>query len=50
MSIKLQLALDGDLDSNLGLVRAVRPYIDIAEIGTPLVYREGIALRQTDYG
>ncbi len=46
MSIKLQLALDGDLDSSLGLVQAVRPYIDIAEIGTPLVYREGIVAAQ----
>jgi 3-hexulose-6-phosphate synthase len=40
--MKLQLALDGDLDSSLATLRVVRPYVDIAEIGTPLIYQEGI--------
>jgi 3-hexulose-6-phosphate synthase len=40
--MKLQLALDGDMDSSLAILNAVRQYIDIAEIGTPLIYREGI--------
>lgn len=44
---KLQIALDGDLASALKILSAVRPYIDIAEVGTPLVFREGMrALRQ----
>jgi 3-hexulose-6-phosphate synthase len=42
--MKLQLALDGDIDSSITILQAVRPYIDIAEIGTPLVYREGIGV------
>jgi 3-hexulose-6-phosphate synthase len=41
--MKLQLALDGDLLSSLSILQAVRPYIDLAELGTPLIYREGIA-------
>jgi 3-hexulose-6-phosphate synthase len=40
--VKLQIALDGDLDSSLAVLRAIRAYVDIAEIGTPLVYREGL--------
>ena len=44
---KLQLALDGDLASALDMLSAVHPYIDIVEIGTPLVFREGMgALRR----
>lgn len=44
---KLQIALDGDLPSTLTILSQVRPYIDIAEIGTPLIYREGmLAVRQ----
>ena len=43
----LQLALDGDLKTALDLLSAVHPYIDIAEVGTPLVFREGMnALRR----
>jgi 3-hexulose-6-phosphate synthase len=38
----LQIALDGDLPSALDNLSAVHPYIDIAEIGTPLVFREGM--------
>jgi 3-hexulose-6-phosphate synthase len=40
--MKLQLALDAPLQSSLTTLGAVRRYIDIAEIGTPLLYREGI--------
>lgn len=39
---KLQVALDGDLTSALKILAQVRPYIDIAEIGTPLIFREGM--------
>lgn len=47
MMAKLQLALDGDLASALDNLSAARPYIDIAEVGTPLVFREGMhALRR----
>ena len=40
--MKLQVALDGDLDSSVAVLRAVRGVIDIAEIGTPLIIREGL--------
>lgn len=40
---KLQLALDGDLAPALEILSAVHPYIDKAEVGTPLVFREGMA-------
>ncbi len=44
---KLQIALDGDLAAALNILSAVRPFIDIAEVGTPLVFREGMkALRR----
>lgn len=44
---KLQIALDGELASALEILSAVYPYIDIAEVGTPLVFREGMkALRR----
>lgn len=43
----LQIALDGELAAALEILAAVHPYIDIAEIGTPLVFREGMqALRR----
>ena len=42
MMAQLQLALDGDLDSALEILSAAHPYIDIAEVGTPLVFREGM--------
>ncbi len=38
---RLQLALDGELPASLALLEQVRAYIDIAEIGTPLIFREG---------
>ncbi|MFN8372658.1 MAG: 3-hexulose-6-phosphate synthase [Anaerolineae bacterium] len=45
--MKLQLALDGELADSLALLQQVHPYLDIAEIGTPLLYREGVgAVRQ----
>lgn len=47
MSAALQLALD-DLsqDDALALLRRVRPHIDIAEIGTPLLMRYGMKIVQ----
>ena len=44
---KLQVALDCDLQSALKILTRVHPYIDIVEIGTPLIIREGMnAVRQ----
>ncbi len=40
---KLQIALDGDLPAALDILAQVQPFIDIAEIGTPLVFREGMS-------
>jgi 3-hexulose-6-phosphate synthase len=40
--MKLQVALDGGLEDSLAVLRAVYDYIDIAEIGTPLIFREGL--------
>lgn len=45
--MKLQLALDGTLEEARTLLDRVRPYIDIAEIGTPLVFREGMRAVRT---
>ena len=43
----LQLALDGDMSSALDILERVHPFIGIAEVGTPLVFREGMnAVRQ----
>lgn len=39
---KLQIALDGDLAAALDVLAQVHPFVDIAEIGTPLVFREGM--------
>lgn len=39
----LQLALDGDLRSALDTLSAVHPFVDILEVGTPLVFRAGMA-------
>ena len=39
---KLQLALDGDLSSALALLEKTHGHVDIIEIGTPLVFREGM--------
>lgn len=44
---KLQLALDGELSAALDILAEAHPHIDIAEVGTPLIYREGMrAVRQ----
>ena len=44
---KLQVALDCDLQSALKILTRVHPYIDIVEIGTPLIICEGMnAVRQ----
>jgi 3-hexulose-6-phosphate synthase len=40
--MRLQVALDGEWAHSLAVLSAARAYIDIAEIGTPLVFREGI--------
>ncbi len=40
--MRLQVALDGTLAESLKILEATRPYIDIAEIGTPLIMREGV--------
>lgn len=40
--MKLQVALDGNLQDSLAILEAVSNMIDIAEIGTPLIYREGM--------
>ncbi|MCY4466818.1 MAG: orotidine 5'-phosphate decarboxylase [Chloroflexi bacterium] len=40
--LKLQLALDGELSAALDILAETRPHIDIAEVGTPLIYREGM--------
>ena len=39
---KLQLALDGDLSSALAVLEKTHGHVDIIEIGTPLVFREGM--------
>lgn len=45
--MKLQLALDGTLSDSLALLRVVRADVEIVEIGTPLIFREGMnAVRQ----
>lgn len=40
--MKLQVALDGDLGQAFAVLEAAAPHVDIAEIGTPLIYREGM--------
>jgi 3-hexulose-6-phosphate synthase len=40
--MKLQLALDGELQSSLAVLHATATYVGIAEIGTLLIYREGV--------
>jgi 3-hexulose-6-phosphate synthase len=40
--MRLQVALDGTLAESLTVLEAVHPYVDIAEIGTPLILREGV--------
>ena len=38
----LQLALDGTLEQAVAVLDLVAPLVDIVELGTPLIYREGI--------
>ncbi|RMF80110.1 MAG: 3-hexulose-6-phosphate synthase [Chloroflexi bacterium] len=40
--MKLQLALDGTLEDGLAVLRNVRSHIDLVEVGTPLLIREGV--------
>ena len=39
---ELQIALDSDLSAALDALAQVHPFVDVAEIGTPLVFREGM--------
>ena len=39
---ELQIALDGELSAALEVLAQVHPFVDVAEIGTPLVFREGM--------
>ncbi|MFC1960403.1 3-hexulose-6-phosphate synthase [Chloroflexota bacterium] len=39
---RLQVALDGDLTSALAILEKIHPFVDIAEVGTPLIFREGM--------
>ncbi|WP_299555470.1 3-hexulose-6-phosphate synthase [Seonamhaeicola sp.] len=44
---KLQLALDNDLNNAFRILKEVHSFIDIIEIGTPMIIREGMnAVRQ----
>jgi len=40
----LQVALDGTYDQAMFILEQVAPLVDIIELGTPLVYREGIGV------
>lgn len=40
--MRLQLALDSDLASSMAVLAQVHPYVDIVEVGTPLIFREGM--------
>lgn len=41
--MKLQIALDGcSLEEAIALVKKTEPYIDIVEVGTPLLFAEGM--------
>lgn len=44
LMMKLQLALDGTLEDSLRIFRQVHPFIDLIELGTPLIYREGVSV------
>lgn len=41
--MRLQLALDGRFDDSLEILTQVSTYVDIAELGTPLILREGLS-------
>lgn len=40
----LQVALDGTLEHGLAVLEHVAPLVDIIELGTPLIYRQGIGI------
>jgi 3-hexulose-6-phosphate synthase len=40
--IKLQIALDGTYLQGVKILHEVHPFVDIVEVGTPLLFREGI--------
>ena len=43
--MELQVALDcKDLSEALAVMKEIYPYVDIAELGTPLMYNEGTGL------
>jgi len=42
--MKLQLALDGTLTESIDIFNQVHSYVDIVELGTPLIYREGVSI------
>lgn len=44
--MKLQIALDGELQESLTILQAVHAFVDIAEVGTPLIFREGMSAVQ----
>ncbi|MBZ0302352.1 MAG: orotidine 5'-phosphate decarboxylase [Anaerolineae bacterium] len=44
--MRIQLALDGTLTESLMILERVAPYIDIVEVGTPLLLREGVRALQ----
>lgn len=45
--MKLQVALDSTLQDSLRILEQVHPYVDVVELGTPLIFREGMhAARQ----
>ena len=45
--MRLQVALDGTLADSLTVLEAVQPYVELAEIGTPLILREGVRAIKT---
>jgi 3-hexulose-6-phosphate synthase len=45
--IRRQIALVGTQDFALDMLSAVRPYVNMAKIGTPLIYREGMRALST---
>lgn len=40
--MQLQVALDTPLEISLNILKKIRPFVDIAEIGTPQILQEGI--------
>ena len=44
--MKLQIALDTDWSKASSILEKVHAYIDIVEIGTPLIFREGLSIAE----